>query len=223
MVVRIESSWKELLGPEFEKEYFRELIRFLRDAKTKGKVIYPPGKWIFRAFDSVPVESVRVVILGQDPYHGPGEAMGYCFSVPRGIKIPPSLNNIYAELNQEFGYPKPDHGDLSEWAKQGVLLLNASLTVEHKEANSHKSIGWHAFTDAVIQKLSEQPNHIIFMLWGNFARSKKELINSSKHLILESAHPSPLAGGKFMGNRHFILANEYLRKNNLPEINWQIF
>lgn len=220
--IKIESGWKEILREEFEKGYFQNLIQFLKREKSEGKIIYPPGPLIFNAFNTTAFKDVKVVILGQDPYHGPGEAMGLCFSVPRGIKKPPSLVNIFKELNRSFGYPVPNNGDLSPWARQGVLLLNASLTVLHKQANSHKDFGWHPFTDEVIRKLSELKENLVFMLWGNFAKSKKVLIDSSKHCILESPHPSPLAGGGFIGNNHFKTANHYLTSHGIREINWQI-
>ncbi len=220
--LKIEPGWKEFLKDEFQQDYFISLVNRIKSERSAGKLIYPPGPLIFNAFDSTPIDKIKAVILGQDPYHGPGEAMGLCFSVPFGIPVPPSLQNIYKELNREFGFPIPNHGDLSKWAREGVLLLNASLTVEHKSPNSHKNIGWHTFTDHVIQKLSENKEHLVFMLWGNFAKSKKELIHSQKHLILESAHPSPLAGGKFQGNQHFLKANEYLISHNITAIDWQI-
>lgn len=207
---------------EFEQPYFQAIATFLRREKEAGKVIYPPGPLIFNAFDSTPFAQVKVVILGQDPYHNPGEAMGLSFSVPRGVAMPPSLKNIYKELNADVGAPIPAHGDLSSWAKQGVFLLNAMLTVEHKQAQSHQHIGWQNFTDAVIRKLSEQREHLVFMLWGNFARKKATLIDASRHLILEAAHPSPLAGGAFFGCKHFSKANDYLKENGLTPIDWKV-
>ncbi len=220
--VKIEPSWKAVLENEFEQPYFQAIASFLRREKDAGKVIYPPGPLIFNAFDSTPFEQVKVVILGQDPYHNPGEAMGLSFSVPRGVATPPSLKNIYKELNADVGVPIPPHGDLSAWAKQGVFLLNAMLTVEHKQAQSHQHIGWQNFTDAVIRKLSEQREHLVFMLWGNFARKKASLIDASRHLILEAAHPSPLAGGAFFGCKHFSKANAYLEENGLTQIDWKV-
>ncbi|MEP7196993.1 MAG: uracil-DNA glycosylase [Saprospiraceae bacterium] len=220
--VDIEPSWLKFLQVEFERDYFKKIKEKLITAKKEEKTIFPPGKLIFNAFNSTPLDKVKVVILGQDPYHGDGEAMGLCFSVPRNIRIPPSLKNIYKELNSDLGLEIPQHGDLSNWAKQGVLLLNASLTVEKNNANSHSSIGWYHFTDAVISKLSAVKSNIVFMLWGNFAKNKKILIDSTKHLILESAHPSPLAGGAFFGCKHFSKANNYLLENNREAINWQI-
>lgn len=220
--LKMEAGWKDFLKAEFEKAYFQNLIKTLKSEISTGKTIYPPGPLIFNAFDSSPLAKLKVVILGQDPYHGPGEAMGLCFSVPKTIPIPPSLQNIYKELNREFGYKIPKHGDLSSWASQGVLLLNASLTVEHRIPNSHKNLGWHQFTDQVINLLSIYKENLVFMLWGNFAKSKKQMINPNRHLILESAHPSPLAGGKFHGNNHFKLTNEYLQKHGKAAIDWEI-
>lgn len=220
--VKIEESWKEALKEEFEKPYFQTLVSYLKNEKTNGKVIYPPGNLIFNAFEKTPFPKVEVVILGQDPYHNPGEAMGLSFSVPQGIKIPPSLQNIYKEINSDLGLPIPKHGDLTSWAEQGVFLLNAILTVEKNQPASHQKIGWQFFTDAVIKKLSTDRAGIVFMLWGNFAKKKKELIDTSKHLVLEAAHPSPLAGGAFFGCKHFSQANEYLKKNGAKTIDWAI-
>lgn len=220
--VKIEPSWKAVLENEFEQPYFQAVASFLKREKEAGKVIYPPGPLIFNAFNSTPFDQVKVVILGQDPYHNPGEAMGLSFSVPRGIATPPSLKNIYKELNSDVGVPIPAHGDLSSWAKQGVFLLNAMLTVEHKQAQSHQHIGWQNFTDAVIRKLSERREHLVFMLWGNFARKKASLIDASRHLILEAAHPSPLAGGAFFGCKHFSQANAYLEEHGLTPIDWKV-
>jgi uracil-DNA glycosylase len=222
MKVQIESGWAEVLKEEFDKEYFIKIVDFLKLEKSKGKVIFPPGSLIFNAFDLSPWEATRVVILGQDPYHGNGEAMGLCFSVPKSIKIPPSLKNIYKEIQSDLGFPIPEHGDLSSWATQGVLMLNASLTVEKDQANSHKNIGWHQFTDQVIQKLSSQKSYLVFLLWGNYARSKKVLIDETKHLILESPHPSPLAGGGFFNQKHFSKTNQYLKEHGKIPVNWKI-
>ena len=220
--VKIEESWKEALKEEFEKPYFQTLVSYLKNEKTNGKVIYPPGNLIFNAFEKTPFPKVEVVILGQDPYHNPGEAMGLSFSVPQGIKIPPSLQNIYKEINSDLGIPIPTHGDLTSWAEQGVFLLNAILTVEKNQPASHQKIGWQFFTDAVIKKLSTDRTGIVFMLWGNFAKKKKELIDTNKHLVLEAAHPSPLAGGAFFGCKHFSQANAYLKKNGAKTIDWTI-
>lgn len=220
--VKIEVGWKDLLHAEFSADYFNNIVSLIKNDLKAGKTIYPPGQLIFKAFNDCPLDKLKVVILGQDPYHGPGEAMGLCFSVPKGITIPPSLKNIYKELQRCFGYPVPAHGDLSHWSEQGVLLLNASLTVQHKMPNSHKDIGWHQFTDAVIQRLNQDKNHLVFMLWGNFAKSKKAFISIDKHLVLESTHPSPLAGNTFIGNNHFLLANQYLIAHGKTAIDWQI-
>lgn len=220
--VKIEESWKEALKDEFEQPYFQSLANFLRAEKAAGKTIYPPGSLIFNAFNTTPFPEVKVVILGQDPYHNPGEAMGLCFSVPRGVRIPPSLQNIYKELHDDVGAPIPRHGDLTRWAEQGVFLLNAMLTVEKNKAGSHKNTGWQTFTDAVIRKLSEAREGLVFMLWGSFARGKKELIDSSKHLVLEAAHPSPLARGAYFGSRHFSQANHYLQQRGKTPIDWRL-
>ena len=220
--IRIEESWKQALTSEFERPYFQTLATFLKNEIAQGKTIYPPGPLIFNAFDTTPFAHVKVVILGQDPYHNPGEAMGLSFSVPKGVKIPPSLHNIYKEIESDLGFPRPQHGDLTAWAEQGVFLLNAMLTVEKNRAASHQQIGWQFFTDAVIKKLSSEREHLVFMLWGNFAKRKKELIDRDKHLVLESAHPSPLAGNAFSGCRHFSKANNYLITNGLEPIDWHI-
>lgn len=220
--VKIEESWKAALSDQFEQPYFQGIATFLRKAKAEGKTIYPPGPLIFNAFNTTPFEQVKVVILGQDPYHRPGEAMGLSFSVPRGVRIPPSLKNIYKELHEDLGVPVPNHGDLTKWAEQGVFLLNAMLTVERSQAGSHKKIGWQNFTDAVIRKLSDEREHLVFMLWGNFAKRKKELIDENKHLVLEAAHPSPLAGGAYFGSRHFSQANAYLEEHGKEVIDWSL-
>ncbi len=220
--VRIEESWKTVLRDEFHQPYFQSLATFLKNEKTAGKVIYPPGSLIFNAFDSTPFEEVKVVILGQDPYHNPGEAMGLSFSVPKSKRIPPSLVNIYKELKADLGIPIPKHGDLTKWAEQGVFLLNAMLTVEHKKAGAHRKIGWQDFTNAVIKKLSDERENLVFLLWGNFARKKKALIDNSRHLVLEAAHPSPLAGNAFSGCHHFSKANEYLVQYGIEPIDWSI-
>lgn len=220
--VRIEESWKKKLANEFEQPYFQTLATYLKTEIAAGKTVYPPGPLIFNAFDTTPFDKVKVVILGQDPYHNPHEAMGLSFSVPKGVKVPPSLQNIYKEIEADLGFPRPLHGDLTHWAKQGVFLLNAMLTVEKGRAASHQQIGWQFFTDAVIKKLSTEREHLVFMLWGNFAKRKKELIDTEKHLVLESAHPSPLAGNAFSGCRHFSRANNYLKMNDVEPIDWQI-
>ncbi|MBK9042379.1 MAG: uracil-DNA glycosylase [Saprospiraceae bacterium] len=220
--IQIEESWKKVLHDEFEKPYFQKLTSLIKEELKNGKVIYPPGPDIFKAFEMTPFEKVKVVILGQDPYHNPGEAMGLSFSVPKGTKIPPSLKNIFKEIKDDVGLEIPDHGDLTNWATQGVFLLNAMLTVEKNRAGAHKDIGWQTFTNVVIQTLSSQKNNLVFLLWGNFARSKKEWIDTTKHLVLEAAHPSPLAGGAFFGCKHFSKANEYLIKNGQTTINWEL-
>ena len=219
--VRIESGWKEALREEFLSEYFARIKENLLAAKAR-EIVYPPGNLIFNAFNLTPFERVRAVILGQDPYHGAHQAMGLSFSVPRGVRIPPSLVNIYKEIKSDLGISEPASGDLSYWAKQGVLLLNASLSVGANRANSHSGFGWQAFTDAVIKILSARRQSLVFMLWGNFAKAKSALIDAQKHLILTAAHPSPLAGGAFFGCRHFSRCNEYLRAHGLGEIDWDL-
>ncbi len=221
--VKISPFWREALKNEFESPYFDQLSSTLKDCIIKKKIIYPPGKLIFNVYDLVKPEDVRVVILGQDPYHNPGEAMGLSFSVPKGVKIPPSLKNIYKEIAEDVGYTVPSHGDLTAWVNQGVFLLNAFLTVEKNSAASHRNIGWQYFTDATIKYLSDQFEHIVFMLWGNFAKGKKHLINPDNHLILEAAHPSPLAGNAFSGCKHFSKTNAYLSLHGKTPIDWSIY
>jgi uracil-DNA glycosylase len=218
--VQIEAGWKQALAEEFNKPYFAEIKAFLLAEKQAGKTVYPPGPLIFNAFNQTPFDQLKVVILGQDPYHNPGEAMGLCFSVPRGVKTPPSLVNIYKEIKNSLGIAPPPHGDLSDWAKQGVLLLNAMLTVEARKPASHQKIGWQTFTDGVIRTISEQKEGVVFLLWGNFARTKKALIDASRHHVLESAHPSPLAGDAFQGCGHFVRTNEILEQQGKAPINW---
>ena len=220
--VKIEESWKAALEEEFQKPYFNQIREFLMSEKKAGKKIYPPGSLIFNAFNTTPFDKVKVVILGQDPYHNPGEAMGLSFSVPKGVRVPPSLKNIYKELNRDLGVAVPNHGDLTAWAEQGVLLLNAMLTVEHKQAGSHKKIGWQKFTDAVIATISDKLDGVVFLLWGNFAKGKKPLIDEMKHYVLESVHPSPLAGNGFQNNGHFGKANELLEKQEKTPIDWEL-
>ena len=222
MDVKIEQSWKEALAGEFTKPYFESLVNFLREEKAAGKKIFPPGSQIFRAFDLTPVDKVKVVILGQDPYHGPGQAHGLSFSVPTGIPAPPSLKNIFKEIQTDLGVQMSGHPNLESWAQQGVLLLNAVLTVRAGEAASHSRIGWQEFTDAVIKYISDNCEGVVFMLWGNFARGKAQLIDRSRHVVLEAAHPSPLARGAFFGCRHFSLANEALVASGRTPINWQL-
>ena len=220
MEVKIEQSWKNALADEFGKPYFESLVRFLHKEKADGQVIYPPGSQIFRAFDLTPVEQVKVVILGQDPYHGPGQAHGLSFSVPANVPAPPSLKNIFKEIETDLGVQMSGYPDLEKWARQGVLLLNAVLTVRGGQAASHSKIGWQEFTDAVIRYISDNCEGVVFMLWGNFARSKAELIDRSKHVVLEAAHPSPLARGAFFGCRHFSRANEALASFGRTPIDW---
>ena len=222
MEVKIESSWKQALQSEFDEPYFAALVRFLHEEKAAGKTIYPPGGQIFRAFELTPVDSVKVVILGQDPYHGYGQAMGLCFSVPENVPAPPSLRNIFKEIEDDLGVRMSGSPDLEPWARQGVLLLNAILTVRAGEAASHSAIGWQRFTDAVIRYVSDHCEGVVFLLWGNYARSKRELIDGSRHLILEAAHPSPLARGAFFGCRHFSQANEYLRRQGKTPVDWRL-
>ena len=222
MDVKIEQSWKEALAGEFEKPYFASLVSFLRNEKAAGKVIYPPGSQIFRAFDLTPVQNVKVVILGQDPYHGPGQAHGLSFSVPSGVPAPPSLKNIFKEIETDLGVRMSGHPNLESWARQGVLLLNAVLTVRAAEAASHSRIGWQEFTDAVIKYISDNCEGVVFMLWGNFARSKSGLIDHSRHYVLEAAHPSPLARGAFFGCRHFSKTNKILASNGHQQIDWSL-
>jgi uracil-DNA glycosylase len=220
--IRIESSWKSQLREEFAKPYFAQIKQFLASEKAAGKTIYPPGPRIFSAFDHTPFQAVRVVIIGQDPYHGPGQAMGLCFSVPKHMPVPASLKTIYKEQVRDLGIQQPHHGDLTSWTTQGVFLLNAILTVERNQAGSHSKIGWHLFTDAVIRTLSDQRDGLIFLLWGNFARTKKLLIDQQKHTVMEAAHPSPLAGGAFMGCGHFSRVNEIFQSRNEPPIQWTL-
>ncbi len=220
MEVKIESSWKQALQSEFDEPYFAALVRFLHDEKAAGKVIFPPGGRIFRAFELTPVGSVKVVILGQDPYHGYGQAMGLCFSVPENVPAPPSLRNIFKEIEDDLGVRMSGSPDLTPWARQGVLLLNAILTVRAGEAASHSTIGWQRFTDAVIRYVSDHCEGVVFLLWGNYARSKRDLIDGSRHLILEAAHPSPLARGAFFGCRHFSKANDYLVRQGKTPVDW---
>lgn len=217
-----EPSWKELLESEFSQEYFAAIESNLLDINHKRNIIYPPVEFIFHAFNCTPLNKIKVIILGQDPYHKPNQAMGMSFSVPKGIKIPPSLKNIFKEMVNDVGSPIPEHGDLSSWAEQGVLLLNAILTVSHKQPASHQQIGWQFFTDRVIELISTHTENVVFMLWGNFAQKKSKLIDDKKHLILKAAHPSPLARGAFFGSRHFSKANNYLQAHGKEEIAWTL-
>ena len=220
MDVKIEESWKRVLAPEFEKPYFQELARQLHEEKRAGRTIYPPGPLIFNAFNLTPFDQVKVVIIGQDPYHGPGQAEGLSFSVPHGMPLPPSLVNIYKEIESDLGVTLHKDGSLRGWAEQGVFLLNAVLTVRAGQPTSHSRIGWAEFTDAVIRTLSDQREGLVFLLWGNFARSKRELIDTGRHTVLEAAHPSPLARGAFVGCRHFSQTNRILQSQGLAPIDW---
>ena len=222
MEVKIEQSWKSALADEFNKPYFESLVAFLRQEKAAGVTIFPPGRQIFRAFDLTPMDKVKVVILGQDPYHGPGQAHGLSFSVPAGVPAPPSLKNIFKEIESDLGVKMSGCPNLEAWAQQGVLLLNAVLTVRSGEAASHSRIGWQEFTDAVIKCISDKCDGVVFMLWGNFARTKAALIDSSRHYVLEAAHPSPLARGAFFGCRHFSRANDYLQASGRSPIDWKL-
>ncbi|MBE7169873.1 MAG: uracil-DNA glycosylase [Williamsia sp.] len=223
MDVKIEEGWKKILKDEFSKPYFEQITLFLKTEKAAGKTIYPPGALIFNAFDKTSFDQVKVVILGQDPYHGRGQAHGLSFSVPDGIHPPPSLVNIFKELQNDIGMAIPKNGNLTRWAEQGVLLLNASLTVRAADPTSHSKIGWHEFTDTVIRKISDEKDHVVFILWGKYAQEKQVLIDQSKHLILKAAHPSPYSADKgFFGSKPFSKTNAYLVKNGIDPIDWQL-
>lgn len=218
--VKIAPSWKEKLGNEFEKPYFTQLTDFVK-TEYATQTVYPPGKEIFRAFDCADFNNLKVVIIGQDPYHGPGQANGLCFSVREGVTMPPSLKNIFKEIQTDLGKPIPKTGELERWANQGVLLLNATLTVRASSPGSHQKKGWEEFTDAVIKEISDQKNNLVFLLWGAYAQKKGEIIDRSKHLVLMSAHPSPFSADRgFFGNKHFSKANDYLKSKGLKEIEW---
>ncbi len=219
----IEASWKEKLMAEFGKDYFRELKAYL-SAEKKQYEVYPPGRQIFAAFDNTPFERVRVVIIGQDPYHGKGQAHGLCFSVNEGIPHPPSLINIFKEISTDLGLPYPKSGCLTKWAQQGVLLLNATLTVRAHQAGSHQKKGWETFTNEVIKCVSREAEHVVFLLWGRFAQEKEKMIDTGRHIVLKSGHPSPMSAnrGLWFGNRHFSRTNEILRSWNYPEIDWSV-
>lgn len=221
MDIKIEPSWKKVLAPEFEKPYFQTLIAFVKQEYASGRC-YPPGPQIFSAFDHCPFDSLEVVIIGQDPYHGPNQAHGLCFSVNDGIDFPPSLRNIFEEIRRDLGQPIPSSGSLERWATQGVLLLNATLSVRQGQAGSHQGKGWETFTDAVIRTISAQKENVVFLLWGGYARKKAALVDSSKHLVLETGHPSPLSANKghWFGNRHFSKANEWLASKGKKTISW---
>ncbi len=220
MEIKIEPSWKEALKDEFEKPYFKELSAFVRSEYTAGKV-FPPPKFIFHAFELCPFDNVKVVILGQDPYHNDGQAHGLSFSVPEEVHMPPSLQNIYREIVSDVGGKIPTHGNLEHWAKQGVLLLNATLTVRAHTPASHQNKGWEQFTDTVIKTLSDKKKHLVFLLWGNYAKKKSGLIDFKKHLVLESPHPSPFSAyNGFFGNKHFSQTNAYLKKHGKERVAW---
>ncbi len=220
MDVRIEPSWKSALQPEFDKDYFVRLTDFVRN-EYKTKLTFPPSALIFNAFDQCPFDKVKVVIIGQDPYHGDGQAHGLCFSVADGVAFPPSLLNIFKEIERDLGIAKPTSGNLIRWAQQGVLLLNATLTVQAHAAGSHQGRGWETFTDAAIHKLASEKEGLVFMLWGSYAQKKGDFIDTNKHLVLKSVHPSPLSAYRgFIGNNHFSLANKYMKEKGLEEIQW---
>lgn len=220
MDVRIDDSWKMRLQDEFDKPYFRTLTDFVRQEYRNG-VVYPPARLIFNAFDLCPFDDVKVVIIGQDPYHGPGQAHGLCFSVNDGVQFPPSLQNIFKEIHDDLGKPMPATGDLTRWARQGVLLLNATLTVRQHQAGSHQGKGWEAFTDAVISKLNAERENLVFILWGSYAQRKGAVIDRARHLVLSSVHPSPLSAyAGFFGNHHFSQANKWLEEHGMTAIDW---
>lgn len=220
MHVKIESSWNEQLSEELEKDYFKQLVAFVKQ-EYSTETVYPPGKLIFNAFDQCPFDAVKVVIVGQDPYHQPGQANGLSFSVNEGIRVPPSLVNIYKELNNDLDIPIPSSGNLLHWSQQGVLLLNAMLTVRANQAGSHQNRGWEQFTDAVIEKLNQEHTNLVFILWGAYAQRKGANVDRSKHLVLTSPHPSPLAAHRgFFGNKHFSKTNEYLSQHGKAPIQW---
>jgi uracil-DNA glycosylase len=220
MAVEMEASWKEALANEFDKDYFKKLSESVKEAYL-SKAVFPPPKLVFNAFTLTPFDKVKVVILGQDPYHGKGQAHGLSFSVPEGITPPPSLQNIYKEIQNDLGIPIPTSGNLERWAKQGVLLLNATLTVEQSKAGSHQGLGWESFTDAVIKTISEQKEHVVFLLWGRYAQEKGSHIDTEKHLVLKAPHPSPFSAyNGFFGSRHFSKANDYLTAHGIDPILW---
>lgn len=221
--IDLHPSWLSYLAGEFEQPYMKQLKVFLLEEKRQGKVVYPASKNIFNAFNSTPLDEVKVVILGQDPYHGPNQAHGLCFSVQPGVPTPPSLQNMYKELHRDLGMPIPSHGYLQQWANQGVLMLNATLTVEQAKAGSHQGRGWETFTDKAIQLVNERCQGVVFLLWGSYAQKKAALIDSHKHLILKAPHPSPLSAHRgFIGCGHFSRANQHLQKINKSPINWQL-
>ncbi|MFD1699997.1 uracil-DNA glycosylase [Halopseudomonas phragmitis] len=221
--VQLDEGWKQVLADQFEQPYMQQLRSFLQAEKSAGKVIFPPGPLMFNALNSTPLEQVKVVIIGQDPYHGPGQAHGLSFSVPPGVPAPPSLQNIFKEIQRDLGYPIPDHGCLQSWADQGVLLLNAVLSVQQANAGSHANRGWERFTSRIIEVLNEQREHLVFMLWGSYAQKKGAHIDSDRHCVLASPHPSPLSAHRgFLGNGHFSAANRYLQEHGLTPIDWRL-
>jgi len=221
--IKLENSWKERLADEFSQPYMAELRAFLLERKRRGATIYPPGKQIFNALNSTPFDRVRVVIFGQDPYHGPGQAHGLCFSVPEGVQVPPSLVNIYKEIGEDLGLKPPSHGNLQSWAEQGVLLLNAVLTVERGQASAHQGKGWERFTNRVVYELNEGRENLVFLLWGAYAMKKGEMIDRERHLVLTAPHPSPLSAHRgFFGCRHFSKSNAWLEKHGMEPINWGV-
>jgi uracil-DNA glycosylase len=220
--VQIDESWKQVLENEFRKPYFALIKQHILEEKSKGKIVYPPGSLIFNAFNLTPFNKLKVVIIGQDPYHGAGQAHGLSFSVPMGIKPPPSLINIFKEIKNDLGIEPPGHGNLEKWATQGVLLLNASLTVNAAEPNSHAGFGWHTFTNTVIKTISDRKESIVFLLWGKFAQEKETLIDTSKHLVLKAAHPSPYSAERFFGCKHFSKTNNWLQQHGITPIDWNL-
>lgn len=222
--VKLDAEWKQALAAEFTSPYMAQLRAFLEQEKRAGKVVYPPGPEIFNALNTTPLSRVKAVILGQDPYHGPGQAHGLCFSVRRGVPPPPSLQNIFRELHDDLGLPLPRHGELTHWAEQGVLLLNSVLTVEAGKPGSHQGQGWETFTDAVIRVLNEEREHLVFLLWGSYAQRKGRIIDTRRHLVLKAAHPSPLSAnrGGWFGNHHFSKTNRYLEAHGQAPIDWSL-
>jgi len=221
--IKLESSWRKRLQGDFDSQYMAQLRDFLREQKRLGKTIFPAADETFAALNATPFDAVKIVILGQDPYHGSGQAHGLCFSVKQEVSVPPSLRNIYKELVLDVNFVPPKHGCLSEWAQQGVLLLNSVLTVEESLAASHKGIGWEKFTDSIVNHLNNEAKNIVFILWGNYAQNKGAMIDRARHLVLQSAHPSPLSASRgFFGNHHFSKSNEYLRTHNKTAIDWQL-
>lgn len=221
--IKLEPSWFNVLGDEFDQPYMQKLRQFLVDEKSQGKIIYPAGKNWFSAFNNTPFDQVKVVVLGQDPYHGPGQAHGLCFSVLPGVATPPSLRNIYQELHSDLGLIEPDHGCLTPWAQQGVLLLNATLTVEQGKAGAHQGRGWERFTDRAVQELNSQREGLVFLLWGSYAQKKGAIIDTERHLVLKAPHPSPLSAYRgFLGCKHFSKTNEYLKARGLTPIDWEL-